>query len=108
MRIPLKVFSRVNPDGMIRLPSSDEEAARIGETFADSDDDSERLPSSDNHFRDDDDDIPSPANTSMNPNKVKMTENEDDFFDVSDGEDEDGMLEPREIHRDEATTAWSN
>jgi hypothetical protein len=106
MRIPLKVFSRVHPDGMIRLPNSDEGAARIGETFADSDEDSERLPSSENRFRDDDDDIPPPANASMDPKKVKMTENEEDFFDVSDGEAEDEEQEPREVHRDEATNAW--
>lgn len=107
MRIPLKVFSRVNPDGMIRLPSSDEEAARMGETFAGSDEDSERLPSIENRFRDDDDDdIPPPANGSMDPKKVKMTESEEDFFDVSDGEDEDEEQEPREGHRDEATNAW--
>ena len=108
IRIPLKVFSRGNANGMIRLPTSDEEAVRIGETFADSDEDSERLPSNGNRFRDEDDDIPPPVHASENPRKIKMTENEDNFFDVSDGEDDEEEQEPRQMHGDEATTAWGH
>jgi hypothetical protein len=98
----------MNADGMIRLPTSDEEAARIGETFADSDEDSERLPNNDNHFRDEDDDIPPPVNAPMNTKKIKMTENEEDFFAASEGEDEEEEQEQREAHGDEGTAAWGH
>ena len=100
IRIPLKVFSRLGPDGMIRLPTSEEEAARMGETFPD-DDDSDEIVANDQRFRDeDDDDIPPPVTTSVNTKKLKMTENEEDFFDVSDGE------EDVDVRQDEGTKAW--
>jgi hypothetical protein len=76
VRIPLKVFSGIEPDGMIRLPEQDVVEA---ETFPDSEDP---------HFDDDDDDDDIPPPVRQN---VKMTENEEDFFDVSDEEEETAM-----------------
>ena len=100
IRIPLKVFSRVGPDGMIRLPTSEEEAARMGETFLD-DDNSDEIVDNEQRFHDeDDDDIPPPVTALVNAKKVKITENEEDFFDVSDGE------EDVDVRQDEGTKAW--
>jgi hypothetical protein len=95
MRIPLKVFSRVSPEGMIRLPTSDEEAARMGETFPDNDSDED----GEQTFHDEDDDIPPPV--ASVPGRVKVQENEEDFFDVSDTEEE--QVRPT---NDEGTKAW--
>jgi hypothetical protein len=106
IRIPLKVFSRAGPDGMIRLPTSEEEAARMGETFPEDDeDDTNSPPENERRFRDEDDDIPPPVATNR---KVKLTENEEDFFDISDGEDEenDEAGAQRGSERDEGTKAW--
>src|SRR5271169_6353750 len=69
IRIPLKVFSRVGPDGMIRLPTSDEEAARIGEAFPDSDDNFDDSPDNETRFHDEDDDIPPPVVAPAKMNK---------------------------------------
>ena len=99
IRIPLKVFSRFGPDGMIRLPTSEEEAAHIGETFPDDNSD-ENVEG--NRFHDEgDDDIPPPVKRS----KAKMQENEEDFFDVSDGEEEEdgNFVNDRSSGLDEAT-----
>ena len=100
MRIPLKVFSRIGPDGMIRLPTSDEEAARMGETFPDNSDSDEDPRQT---FHDEDDDIPPPV-TGI-PGRVKVQENEEDFFDVSDAEEEvdETVVRPTS---DEGTKAW--
>jgi len=71
---------------MIRLPTSDEEAAHMGETFPD--DNSDEHAVDPNRFRDeDDDDIPPPV-TPANNRKVATTQNEEDVFDVV-SEDED-------------------
>ena len=72
---------------MIRLPTSDEEAAHMGETFPD--DNSDEHIVDPNRFRDeDDDDIPPPVTPAKN-RKVATTQNEEDVFDVvSDDEDE--------------------
>jgi len=87
---------------MIRLPTSEEEAARMGETFLD-DDNSDEIPNNEHHFHDEeDDDIPPPVTTSVETKKVKMTENEEDFFDVSDGE------EDTDVRPDEGTKAWQD
>lgn len=94
IRIPLKVFSNIGPDGMIRLPTEDE-AAVIGNTFDSTDEDIEQ-----SRFHDEDDDIPPPV-PSKNP--VKMSENEEDFFDVSDDEEEEQV---RPAGQDEGTKAW--
>jgi len=94
IRIPLKVFSRVSPDGMIRLPTSDEEAARMGETFPENDNDEDAAQT----FHDEDDDIPPPV--ASVPGRIKVQENEEDFFDVSDTEEE---VRPT---NDEGTKAW--
>ena len=84
---------------MIRLPTSEEEAARMGETFLD--DNSDEIPDNEHPFHDEeDDDIPPPVTASVNTKKVKMTENEEDFFDVSDGE------EDTDVRPDEGTKAW--
>jgi hypothetical protein len=103
IRIPLKVFSRIGPEGMIRLPTSDEEAAHIGETFSSNSAEDPPQPFHDEpheaRFHDDDDDIPPvvPKQT------VKLQENEEDFFDVSDDEDEN---EVRPAGQDDGTNAW--
>jgi hypothetical protein len=102
IRIPLKVFSRAGPDGMIRLPSSEEEAARMGETFPDDENDSIESPDNERHFHDEDDDIPPPV---ANNKKIKVVENEEDFFDVSDGEEE-GVAVAGDGRQDEGTKAW--
>jgi hypothetical protein len=80
IRIPLRVFS-LRRDGLIRLPTSEEEASRIVETF---DINSDEEPD-EGRFRDEDDDIPP---TVASRQKVKVQEDEEDFFDVSDDEDE--------------------
>jgi len=85
---------------MIRLPTSEEEAARMGETFLD-DDNSDEIVDNEQRFHDeDDDDIPPPVTALVNAKKVKITENEEDFFDVSDGE------EDVDVRQDEGTKAW--
>lgn len=120
IRIPLKVFSRISPDGMIRLPTSEEEAEALNSTFEDDVDQHQHdLDHDDNgmtNFHDDDDDIPPTVGTGQGK-KVKMTENEEDFFDVSDGEDEGqealptqsmGLGAARRLSagEDNATKAW--
>jgi hypothetical protein len=88
---------------MIRLPTSDEEEARIGETFAGDDEITEDL-ANQTRFRDeDDDDIPPPV---QKQTKQKVNMNEEDFFDVSDGEDEEGLRNERTTVPDEGTKAW--
>ena len=88
IRIPLKVFSRIGSDGMIRLPTSEEEAAHISSTFLDDHSDEE------GPFHDeDDDDIPPLAKP---VDKPKLLENEQDFFNVSDGEDDEEDQSPRQ------------
>ena len=88
IRIPLKVFSRVAPDGMIRLPTSDEEAAHIGETFPDDDTSNDHAAADQTEFHDEDDDIPPPVAAVKN-RKVATTENEEDVFDVVSDDDDD-------------------
>jgi hypothetical protein len=91
---------------MIRLPTSEEEASRMGETFLDDDEDGiDSAPQNERQFRDEDDDIPPPVATNR---KVKMTENEEDFFDVSDGEDEEenGADAQASSGNDDGTEAW--
>jgi hypothetical protein len=87
---------------MIRLPTSDEEAARMGETFPDDENDSIESPDNERHFHDEDDDIPPPV---ANNKKIKVAENEEDFFDVSDGEEE-GVAVAGDGRQDEGTKAW--
>jgi len=106
IRIPLKVFSSVGPDGMIRLPTSDEEEAHIGETFSSNSDEDHQQPFHDDEphespFHDEDDDIP-PA-VPLPKRTVKLQENEQDFFDVSDDDDDE---EVRPAGQDEGTKAW--
>ena len=85
---------------MIRLPTSEEEAARMGETFLE-DDNSDETPDNEHRFRDEDDnDIPPPVTASADTKKVKLTENEEDFFDVSDDE------EDIDVRPDEGTKVW--
>ena len=106
IRIPLRVFSRAGPDGMIRLPTSEEEEARIGETFLEEDEDNiDSRPENERRFRDEDDDIPPPVTTSK---KIKLTENEEDFFDVSDDEDdeENGTSARSSSGQDEGIKPW--
>jgi hypothetical protein len=76
---------------MIRLPTSEEEAAHMGETFQDDNSDEAE-------FHDEDDDIP-PA-----VKGIKATENEEDFFSVSDDEEEEETSRP--ATNDEGTKAW--
>jgi hypothetical protein len=83
---------------MIRLPTSEEEEAHMGETFPE--DNFDEIPDAHN-FHDEDDDIPPPVVSSNR--KVKMTESEGDFFDVSDGEEEE-VAKP--AAQDEGTKAW--
>jgi len=83
---------------MIRLPTSDEEAARMGETFPDNDSDEEAAQT----FHDEDDDIPPPV-PNVHEGRIKVQENEEDFFDVSDDEDEVEQVRPTS---DEGTKAW--
>jgi hypothetical protein len=83
---------------MIRLPTSEEEEAHMGETFPEDDIDDV---SHERNFHDEDDDIPPVVPSSR---KVKMTENEEDFFDVSDDEEEEEVVKP--AAQDEGTKAW--
>jgi hypothetical protein len=84
---------------VIRLPTSEEEEAHMGETFPE--DDIEGLPHERN-FHDEDDDIPPVVPSSR---KVKVTENEEDFFDVSDDEEEEEEV-VKPAAQDEGTKAW--
>jgi hypothetical protein len=73
---------------MIRLPTSEEESAALNSTFDDLDNDDNDHDGGRNTFRDnDDDDIP--PSVGHKGKKVKMTENEEDFFDVSDEEEQE-------------------
>jgi hypothetical protein len=100
IRIPLKVFSRNRSDGMIRLPTSEEEAAHMGDTFAD--DNFENI-SEEQRFHDEDDDIPPPVASSTNTRKVHMDGNEQEFFDVSDVEEEEDV---RSLGKDVESNDW--
>jgi len=104
IRIPLKVFSRAGPEGMIRLPTTDEEATRMGETFLDDERDSDDIANRPQFRDDDDDDIPPPASSNDRKKFIRMTENEEDVFSVSDGEEEEE--EARPSGQDEGTKAW--
>ena len=84
IRIPLKVFSGIGPEGMIRLPEQG--------VVEDLDQETEDV----EDFHDEDDDIPPPPPRAQ---KVKLTESEAEFFDVSDEEEE-------EEHTEEGTRAW--
>lgn len=86
---------------MIRLPTSEEEAARMGETFPDDDE----TPDNERRFHDeDDDDIPPPVILPTLNKKFKVPENEEDFFDVSDAEEEEVIT--KDIQQEEGTKAW--
>ena len=98
IQIPLKVFSGLGPDGMIRLPTDDQETGIISASADthDEDDLDER------RFHDEDDDIPPPVPSKQT---FKAEENEEDFFDVSEGED-DEVEDIRPAGQDEGTKAW--
>jgi len=77
---------------MIRLPTSEEEAAHISSTFPEDNDIDETSP--EHRFQDDDDDLPPPV-PPKNSKAIKVARNEADFFDVSDEEDdESAQLKP--------------
>lgn len=98
---------------MIRLPTSEEESAALNSTFDDLNDPLDHNHSGDNeisNFHDDDDDIPPTVGTGK---RVKMTENEEDFFDVSDDEEPEESQGRKAsngvgtgIRGDDATKAW--
>ena len=71
----------------------------MGETFPDDDE----LGAPEQRYRDEDDDIPPPATTAQSTKKVKMIENEEDFFDVSESEENISHVE---VRPDEGTKAW--
>lgn len=71
----------------------------MGETFPDNDSDEDAAQT----FHDDDDDIPPPV-TTVPTGRVKVQENNEDFFDVSDEEvEQEGEVRPTS---DEGTKAW--
>jgi hypothetical protein len=71
----------------------------MGETFPDNDIDEDAAQT----FHDDDDDIPPPV-TKVPTGRVKVQENNEDFFDVSDEEAE--QEEDVRPTSDEGTKAW--
>jgi len=90
---------------MIRLPTSEEEAAHMSNTFPE-----EELEEThaEHQFQDDDDDIPPPV-PPKNTKSFKLARNEADFFDVSDDEDEDEEARPlKPAGQDEGTKAWQD